>query len=135
MVESIGAVLGDPVLATEQTAIGQEDFLRLLLTQLTFQDPLEPLDNREIVTQLAQFTNLEQTRQLNEDLDSLLTLQSATQSLGILGRTVEFAADAATVVGTVNTVRFVDGIPQLTVLTSDGDVFDGIGLSAISVVR
>ena len=73
----------------QAAGIGQEDFFRILVTQLSFQDPLKPIDNQEFIAQLAQFTSLDQTRQVNERIDTLLTIQSVSQSIGLIGRTVE----------------------------------------------
>ena len=47
------------------------------------------MDNQEFIAQLAQFSNLEQTRQFNDKLDSLLTVQASEQSIGLIGKTVE----------------------------------------------
>ena len=58
-IESIGAAplaAGAPANA----AVSQEDFLKILLTQLRFQDPLKPIDNQQFVAQLAQFSALEE---------------------------------------------------------------------------
>ena len=84
MVESIGASLGSGSQQLQQAGLGQEDFLKILLTQLTYQDPMKPLDNQEFIAQFAQFSSLDQTRQSNENLDSLLLMQMADQGIGLL---------------------------------------------------
>lgn len=65
--------------------LDQGDFLRLLTTQLTFQDPLEPADNKEMLAQMAQFSALAATTESGatlEDiaakLDRLIAAQEAT---------------------------------------------------------
>ena len=55
----------------------QADFLRILSTQLTFQDPMKPMDSTRFMAQMAQFSALEQSRQSNDKLDTLLAFQSA----------------------------------------------------------
>ncbi|MGH6944650.1 MAG: flagellar hook assembly protein FlgD [Geminicoccaceae bacterium] len=72
-----------------------EAFLRLMTTQMKNQDPLEPLDGTQFVTQLAQFSQVEQQVKTNDRLDSLLaalTRSDAEVALGFLGRTVETAS-------------------------------------------
>ncbi|MFO1198958.1 MAG: flagellar hook capping FlgD N-terminal domain-containing protein [Burkholderiaceae bacterium] len=121
--------------ALQASSISQQDFFRLLVTQLSFQDPLKPIDNEAFIAQIAQFTSLEQTRQLNDRIGSLLTVQSTTQAIGLIGRTVEVASATGTVVGQVSTLSFQSGTPLLTITTSTGQYLTGIGLDQIAVVR
>lgn len=66
-------------------SLGQADFLRLLTTQLTMQDPLEPTDNKEMLAQMAQFSALAATTEsgatledISAKLDRLIAAQEAT---------------------------------------------------------
>lgn len=68
-------------------ALGQGDFLRLLVTQLEQQDPFDPVDNKDMLAQMAQFSSLAGTTETNDTLqqilarlDALAAAQSATQS-------------------------------------------------------
>lgn len=119
---------------TQSSAIGQDDFLKILLTQLNFQDPLKPLDNQEFLAQMAQFSSLEQSRQLNDKIDTMLSIQSTSQSVGLLGRTVNVSTDAGFTTGQVTTLTFQDGQPQLTVKVGD-QLLNGINLSQVTLVR
>jgi flagellar basal-body rod modification protein FlgD len=133
-VESIGAAPAATGVATNST-LGQEDFLRILLTQLQFQDPLKPIDNQEFIAQLAQFSGLEINRQVSEKTDTLLTIQAATQSLGLIGRTVEVNTDGGAQVGTVTAIGFRDGTPLLTVRTATDQFLTDVRLSQVALVR
>lgn len=81
-----GTQTAEPAAAkTGLAALDQGDFLRLLLTQLQQQDPLEPVDNKEMLAQMAQFTALAGTTETNATLgdisaklDALIALQSAS---------------------------------------------------------
>jgi flagellar basal-body rod modification protein FlgD len=72
--------------ATLQTSGGDEldkqAFLMLLVTQFQYQDPLNPMEDKEFVAQLAQFSALEQSMAMNENLTSLLTLQQQQTAIG-----------------------------------------------------
>lgn len=115
--------------------IAQEDFLRILLSQLRFQDPLKPVDNQQFVAQLAQFSALEINRQQSEKIDTLLAVQAADQAVGLIGRSVEMrAAEGTTLVGTVGAISFRTGEPRLTV-TSNGSTFVDVRLSDVVLVR
>jgi flagellar basal-body rod modification protein FlgD len=127
----------EPVAATPSAAqgLGIQDFLKILLTQLTYQDPLKPLDNQEFMAQMAQFSSLEQTRQLTEKIDVLLGIQSATQSVGLLGRTVDIDSAAGPVAGQVTALDLSNGTPQLTIKLASGQVLTGITLGQVLSVR
>ena len=133
-VESIGTV-ADSSAALRNAGLGQEDFLKVLLTQLSFQDPLKPMDNQEFIAQMAQFTNLELTRQQNDRVESLLTIQSATQAIGLIGKTVEVRTETGSEVGTATTITFRGGNPLVTVRTSSGAFLTDVSLSQIFIVR
>ena len=120
---------------TNQSTIGQEEFLKILLTQLTYQDPLKPLDNQEFIAQMAQFTNLEQTRQLSQNTDTLLTVQSATQAIQLIGKTVTVVTDTGTSVGIVTTVSFAQGRPQLSLDLGTNSPLINVSLADIQSVR
>ena len=73
-------------------AMGEHAFLQLLTTQLKFQDPLKPMDNTQFVTQLAQFSQLEQSTDLNKRMDSSIEYLSSLNTYGaagLLGREVQ----------------------------------------------
>jgi flagellar basal-body rod modification protein FlgD len=134
-VDAIGAA-GNPTQSVPANAgIAQEDFLRILLAQLRFQDPLKPVDNQQFVAQLAQFSALEINRQQSEKIDRLLGMQAADQAVGLIGRQVEVRnAQGGSSVGTVAAISFRSGEPQLT-LTSNGSTLVDISLADILLVR
>ena len=77
-------------------AMGKDDFLKLLITQLNFQDPLSPMKNEDFVAQLAQFSSLEQLVAVNERLDGLAMAQMAQSSasaVNFIGKDVRVMAD------------------------------------------
>lgn len=121
--------------APAQASLGQEDFLRILTTQLSFQDPLKPLDNQQFMAQMAQFASLEQTRTLNDNVETLLTIQAASQSIGLIGKTVEISTDGGSQVGQVTSLRFNNGQPLLTVRTAAGQLLTDLALSNVVIVR
>ena len=108
---TIGAV-GTTSSSLSSSNIGMQDFLNILLTQLTYQDPLKPMDNKEFMAQLAQFTTLGQTQELNTKIDALLSTQASMQSIGLIGRTVQVNTDAGTQTGTVFRLKG-KGMPML----------------------
>jgi flagellar basal-body rod modification protein FlgD len=103
---------------SQSSNIGIQDFLKILTAQLNHQDPLKPVDNQEFVAQIAQFATLEQSRQLNEKIDSLLSVQSSVQSLSLLGRTVDISKNGFLFTGKVTALDVSTGTPLLTVTTS-----------------
>lgn len=133
-VDAIGVVQNDASQVTRNATLAQEDFLRILLTQLRFQDPLKPVDNQEFVAQLAQFSALEINRQSGEKLDTLLAITGGSQALGLVGRSVEVTGNAGAGAGTVTAVSFATGEPRLTVRTTTTTLVD-VRLSDVVLVR
>jgi flagellar basal-body rod modification protein FlgD len=133
---AISAVGASSAAATPAASgIGLQDFLKILLTQLNYQDPLKPVDNQAFMAQMAQFTALEQTQRLNDRLDLLIANQAALQSIGLIGRTVDVATESGNVTGTVASLSLQGEQPKLSVNTSDGRVLADLNLSQVSAVR
>ena len=70
--------------------IGKEGFLKLLITQLQNQDPLEPMSNEDFAAQLAQFSSLEQMQNLNESFGQLMDLTKISGSANLIGKNVQY---------------------------------------------
>lgn len=135
-VQSIGANLTSSAAALQNAGLNQQDFLKVLTTQLQFQDPLKPMDNDQFLAQMAQFATLGIMQQQNDSTNSLLTIQTATQTVGLLGRSVQVTTSTGAQTGSVTTITFgTDGTPQLAIKLSDGTILTGIGLSQVQVVQ
>ena len=71
--------------------LGKDDFLQLLVTQLRYQDPTNPMSNEEFIAQTAQFSALEQMQDVNTNIKSLIELQKTsarTEALSLIGKQV-----------------------------------------------
>ena len=97
---------GTSLTGSVQTHMKKEDFLKLLVTQLRYQDPLSPEDPKDFVAQLAQFSSLEQQINANQNLQDLGKLfqnlkdaQSMTQGIALLGKTVKGSGNQLAVTG------------------------------------
>lgn len=96
--------------------LGQNDFLKLLVTQLTSQDPLNPQKDTEFIAQMAQFSALEQSKAMQEDMAQLRSQQEIVQANALIGKTVELQVDPdLTARGIVAGVQVIDGAPNLMV--------------------
>ena len=132
---AISTVTSSPT-TLQGSSMGMEDFLKILLTQLTYQDPLKPMDNQEFMAQMAQFTALEQSQQVNEKISLLVANQAALQSIGLIGRAVDLTtAEGNKLSGTVSALSLSGESPSLTVTTSAGATLAGVSLSQITAVR
>jgi flagellar basal-body rod modification protein FlgD len=104
-------------------ALGKDAFLQLMVTQMKYQDPLQPQDNGQFLAQLAQFTALEQMTNIAQTDDQLLqavktiqTMQELSFEHQLIGTNVEVIdSDGNTVSGTVDAIQFRQGDPQLVV--------------------
>jgi len=121
--------------ATSAFGLSFESLLKIILTQLTYQDPLKPMDNFEFVSQLAQFSQIQIGQTTNDKLSAVATAQSNLQAAGLLGRQVDIPAGAATISGKVVSIAFLNGDPRLTVETADKQTISNISIASISQIR
>ncbi len=124
-----------PTSAAAATQIGIQDFLKILVAQLGNQDPLKPMDNQEFVTQLAQFTSLQQTQEMNDKLSTLISTQATASSVGLLGKLVTASTVNGTVSGAVTALSYTGQEPSFSIKTADGSTLTGINFSQITGVR
>ena len=83
----------DTVQKAPKNELGKEDFLKLLVAQLTHQDPTNPMNDTEFVAQLATYSSLEQQMTMNKNLETLIMQQSMTTAAGataLIGSIVSF---------------------------------------------
>ncbi len=96
--------------------LGQNDFLKLLVTQMTSQDPMNPQKDTDFIAQMAQFSSLEQTKTMQTDIAGLRSQQQLLQANALLGQTVGLQVNAdTTATGVVTSVKIVDGAPSIMV--------------------
>ncbi len=84
--------------------LGKDDFLKILITQLSHQDPTKPMEDREFISQMAQFSALEQMTNMSTGVADLRGVLSSGQALGTLGKSVEISAGGASFNGKVDGV-------------------------------
>ena len=94
--------------------MGKDDFMQLLIAQLKNQDPMKPMDDKEFITQLAQFSSLEATEKLNTQLEDLLGSQSLVQAAALIGKQATAKLPSGeTLTGTISEVRMLAGQPTV----------------------
>ncbi len=97
-----------PVQLPEQT-LNQGDFLKLLVTQLSSQDPMNPVSDAEFIGQMAQFSTLQETQTMQESVSGL-------QASNLLGQTVQVQnTQGQTDTGVVSSILLQSGSPELIV--------------------
>jgi flagellar basal-body rod modification protein FlgD len=95
---SITAAIGTTS-ATRKTALTQEDFLNLFVTQMRYQNPLEPMDNYQMASQMGQMSSVESLKKVSESLDQLVASQTSGnnfQASGLIGKKVEYQGNTLT---------------------------------------
>jgi len=124
-----GISVNDPIYGSQtqsDSQLGKDAFMQLLVTQLRFQDPINPAKNEDMLAQLAQFSSLEQMEELNDNIVGLAILQQSnelmsqlTSSSALIGQSVKYADvnGEGETWGTVDSVKIENG---LAVLVIDG---------------
>src|SRR5689334_1061214 len=92
-VSSIGSSAASALGATGSSSspsLSQGDFFKLLLTQLQNQNPLDPVNSSDFVSQLSQFSTVQGIQQLNTNLSSFLSTQGIAQASALIGKAVTY---------------------------------------------
>jgi flagellar basal-body rod modification protein FlgD len=97
-----------------QQNLGKDDFLKLLITQLSHQDPTAPMQDKEFIAQMAQFSSLEQMTSMAADFSKLTSMLTGSEASSALGKNVELLEGERLVQGTVKAVTRGE-IPQVLV--------------------
>lgn len=100
---------------SKASQLDKDDFLKLLVTQLRYQNPLEPMDNNEYIAQLAQFSSLEQMQNLNLQVANL-------SALSTIGKSASAIVEQSEIEGVITGIAFNEGTVNLIIDTGDYEV-------------
>ena len=108
------------------TNLGKDDFLKLLVTQLRYQNPLEPMDNKEYIAQLAQFSSLEQMQNLNMQLANL-------SAISTIGKTAKAVVEQKEIEGIIKGIAFDKG--RVNLIISDNGNERKVPIENVAEIR
>jgi len=121
----------DPTASALSNSLTQADFLKLLVAQMTAQDPLNPQSNTEFASQMAQFSALQASQSTQVQVTKLNAAQQVAQANDLLGRTVMLQTSNGTLTqGAVSSVQLSNGVPFLVVNGAWYDLSQVIGITA-----
>ena len=102
--------------------LGKDDFLNLLVTQLKYQDPLKPMEDKEFIAQMAQFSSLEQMQNMNQTFNDVKAFSMIGKAVAAIVQ--DESGDLKEVMGVVESVRIAKGRTYAQVDGRDIDVSD-----------
>jgi flagellar basal-body rod modification protein FlgD len=118
---TIGGVSTSSVAAGATSDLNQGDFLNLMMDQLKNQNPLNPADPTQYMSELASFSSLDEEMQIQQSDSQTAANQSASSALAMLGQNVSYTdSNGATGSGTVTAVNFTSNGPTLTIGGTSG---------------
>ena len=101
---------------SDSSGLDDDDFMKLLLAQIQNQNPLEPMDNQEFMSQLTQMNSLNVLKSIDANMENLLTEDQFSNAAAMIGKEVEYTLGGDTTLsGTVSAVSIEDGIVMLTI--------------------
>jgi flagellar basal-body rod modification protein FlgD len=113
-----------------QQTLGQADFLKLLVAQLSAQDPMNPVSNTDFAAQMAQFSTLQTTQTMQTNMAAVQAGTGVLVADSLLGKTVNLqTSDGQTITGVVSTVQYQSGSPTVTI---NGQVYNLSQVTSVS---
>lgn len=114
-----------------QRNLDKDDFLKILITQLQNQDPTKPMEDREFIAQMAQFSSLEQMNNMSRQFTELSSALKGSGAMNLIGRDVRITRGDTLVTGTVEAVTR-GPYPQVLV---NGSYFDYDDITEVAQPR
>lgn len=132
-VDSVNAATSNnsTIEALKDQGMDKEDFLKLLAAQLTHQDPTAPMDNKDLILQLSQFSTLEATTNLNNNMEKFISSNKLANATSMIGKEVSYydTTTGGLYVGEVSAINVGTDGPVLTVGTAS------VQMSQIASIR
>jgi len=100
----------------------QTDYMKLLVTQLQNQNPLEPMDNDQMASQLAQFSQLEQLESMNSNFAKVLETVEHNYATSLIGKEVSFVGETQP-----GTTDIINGKVEQVYNNIDGQIVLAVG--------
>ena len=116
--------------ASSKSSLSRDDFMNILISEMTNQDPMEPMDNQKFLSQLVQLESFEATSKLSDAIENLTRFEQLSSASSLIGHTV---------VGLVNGEALVEGAVEKVLVNNNvvSVVVDGneIPMTAVKEVR
>lgn len=112
----------DSSLAINTASSIQTDYMKLLVAQLQNQNPLEPMSNNEMASQLAMFSQLQQFESMNTNFAKVLETVERTYAHSLIGRNIEFIGETE-----IGTRDIMSGVVEQVYNNIDGEIFLVVG--------
>ena len=106
----------------------QMDYMKLLIAQLQNQNPLEPLDNDQMASQLAQFSQLQQLESMNTNFAEVLVNTERTYASSLIGKEIQFNIETDT-----GDVEMTSGVVETVFNNVDGEIALSVGNYAVGI--
>lgn len=113
-----------------KSTLGKDDFLKLLITQLQYQDPLNPMEDKEFIAQMANFSTLEQITNMNKSLEAFLKSDALIKYSQLIGKSVEYSKEGEQKQSVVKSVR-MNGNTVIIAL-ANGDEVESSSITKVS---
>ncbi|KGA98247.1 flagellar basal body rod modification protein FlgD [Alkalihalobacillus alcalophilus ATCC 27647 = CGMCC 1.3604] len=121
----LSSIQNQPTQSSGSNMLGKDDFLKLLITQMQNQDPTNPMDDREFISQMAQFSSLEQMTNLNQSMQYMVDMQ-ITQSLvthsQLIGKNVQWMQLIDNENGVGHDVQYLENAVKSVKIETDGSL-------------